>query len=91
MSITYSVANYDSTVDNTVEVTYTDSETGFEHKRQINIPRDGSGEMDTEYFAEILEGQLRGVENKVRVGAVTFTDPNAVVEEPKTDPADPAV
>lgn len=79
MAITYSVASYDPLTDSSVEVTYTDSETGFEHKRQVNIPRDGSGEMDNEYFAEILEGQLRGVENKIRVGAVTFTDPDAVM------------
>ena len=70
MAITYSVSNYEPT-DTSVEVIYTDSETGFTHTRHVNIPhlQDGSGAIDEEYFAEILEGQLRGVENKIRVGA----------------------
>jgi hypothetical protein len=83
MAITYTVGEYDPATSDSVEVIYVNSENGFEHKRIINIPRlqDGSGVMDEEYFAEILEGQLRGVENKLRVGAVTFTDPNAQSEE----------
>lgn len=92
MAITYSVSSYEPT-DTSVEVIYTDSETGFTHTRHVNIPRlqDGSGAIDEEYFAEILEGQLRGVENKLRVGAVTFTDPNTVTEPAEsTDSATPA-
>jgi len=87
MVITYTVGEYDPATSASVEVTYVNSENGFEHKRTINIPRlqDGSGVVDEEYFTEILEGQLRGVENKLRVGAVTFTDPNADPE-----PAEPA-
>ena len=37
-----------------------------------------------DYLQEILEGQLRGVENKIAVGAITFVDPTA---EPEADPA----
>ena len=90
MAITYTVGEYDPATSDSVEVIYVNSENGFEHKRTINIPRlqDGSGVMDEEYFTEILEGQLRGVENKLRVGAVTFTDPNA--EPEPAEPAEPA-
>lgn len=79
MAITYTVAEY-TAEDSSVEVVYTNDE-GFEHKRHINLPKTPEGAIDEEYLAEILEGQLRGVENKIRVGAVTFTDPNAVIDE----------
>lgn len=82
MAITYTVAEYIK-ADSTVQVTFTD-DNGFEHKRQVNLPKNSDGTIDEEYFAEILEGQLRGVENKLRVGAVAFTDPNAVTEESST-------
>lgn len=83
MAITYTVGEYDPATSASVEVIYVNSDNGFEHKRIINIPRlqDGSGAIDEEYFAEILEGQLRGVENKLRVGAVTFVEPPASEEE----------
>ena len=86
MAITYTVAQY-TAEDSSVEVVYT-NDAGFEHKRQINIPKTEAGEVDEGYLAEILEGQLRGVENKIKVGAVNFVDPNAVVEEPAA--AEPA-
>jgi hypothetical protein len=83
MAITYTVAEY-APEDKTVEVVYTNDE-GFEHKRQVNIPHNPDGTIDEEYLAEILEGQLRGVENKIRVGAVTFTDPLATTEVPEEE------
>ncbi len=73
MAITYTVGKYTDS-DSTVEVIYT-NDGGLEHKRQINIPKNTDGTIDEEYFAEILEGQLRGVENKLRVGAVSFVEP----------------
>ena len=82
MSITYEMATYASE-DTTAEVTYTNAD-GHTHKRTINIPRLVNGSVDADYLQEILEGQLRGVENKVAVGAITFVDPN---DEPETDPA----
>lgn len=88
MAITYTVGEYTS-ADSSVEVIYTNEE-GFEHKRHINIPKTSDGTVDEEYLAQILEGQLRGVENKLRVGAVTFTDPNAEPEtETSMEPAEP--
>lgn len=73
MAITYTVAEY-AEEDRTVEVTFENSD-GLVHKRTINIPHNEDGTIDEEYFQEILEGQLRGVENKLRVGAVTFAEP----------------
>ena len=79
MSITYTVASYVEE-DTTVEVTYTNAD-GFTHTRIINIPHLEDGSIDEDYFNEILEGQLRGVENKVAIGVIHFSDPNAI-EEP---------
>lgn len=77
MDITYTVADYEPE-DRTVEVTYT-NDAGFIHKRQINIPHLENGSVDEEYLQEIFEGQLRGVENKTKLGVIQFTDPNAIV------------
>jgi hypothetical protein len=77
MITTYTVADYLES-DRHVEVTYTNDE-GFVHKRTVNIPHLPDGSIDGSYFSEILEGQLRGVNNKLVVGAITFIDPNADV------------
>lgn len=79
MSITYTVASYVEE-DTTVEVTYTNDD-GFIHTRRINIPHLEDGSIDEDYFNKILEDQLRGVENKVAIGVIHFSDPNAI-EEP---------
>jgi hypothetical protein len=73
MTITYTVEEY-LEEDKTVKVTYYNEE-GFVHTRSVNIPHNSDGSIDEEYFEEILEGQLRGVENKLKVGAITFIDP----------------
>ncbi len=77
MAIAYTFAGIGAT-DTTVAVTYTNDD-GFTHERSINIPRLEDGSVDEEYYQEILEGQLRGVENKLKVGVISFTDPNASV------------
>ena len=77
MISTYTIAEY-TNEDTSVEVTYENSE-GFIHKRNINIPHLEDGSIDEEYFNEILEGQLRGVNNKITVGAIGFTNPNVEV------------
>ena len=73
MAIAYTLAEY-TAEDRTVQVTFENSE-GLVHKRTINIPHNEDGSIDEEYFQQILEGQLRGVENKLRVGVVTFAEP----------------
>ena len=73
MISTYTIAEY-TTDDTSVEVTYENAE-GFVHKRNVNIPHLEDGSIDEEYFNEILEGQLRGVNNKIAVGAIQFVDP----------------
>ena len=78
MSITYTVADF-ATADKTVEVTYTNADSHV-HKRTLNIPHLEDGEIDTEYWQEILECQLRNVENKAVVGVISFVDPNAKTE-----------
>ena len=80
MSISYTVAGI-GTGDTTVEVTYTNADS-HEHKRTLNIPYLENGEIDTEYWQEILEGQLRGVQIKSSLGVISFVDPNAESEEP---------
>lgn len=75
MNITYEVGDFTDD-DKSVEVTYTD-EAGLTHTRSVNLPRNEDGTLDQEYFNEILEGQLRGVINKLRVQAISFTDPTA--------------
>lgn len=80
-NITYTVSEYDPS-DSSVEVVFTRESDGFIHKRNVNIPHLEDGSMDEDYFEEILEGQLAGVINKLRVGAVTFQDPNEIQSPP---------
>lgn len=74
MISTYIVADFESN-DKTVEVTYINEE-NFEYKRSINIPHLEDGSVNEDYFKEILEGQLRGVENKFKIGMVEFKPSN---------------
>jgi type I site-specific restriction-modification system R (restriction) subunit len=78
MISTYTISDYQET-DTTVKVQYTNHE-GFVHSRNINIPHLEDGSIDQERFNEILEGQLRGVNNKESLGVISFVDPNAVEE-----------
>ncbi len=75
----YSVAEYESDATQT-EVTYTDDQ-GFTYTRSVNIPRNADGEVDEEYFQEILNGQLLGVNHKRSVGVAVFKDPNIVEDD----------
>ena len=77
MISTYIVANFESD-DKTVEVTYINEE-NFEYKRTINIPHLEDGSVDEDYFKEILEGQLLGVENKLKIGIIEFKTPDEVL------------
>ena len=73
-NITYQVSEYKES-DTTVEVKYTRNSDGFIHSRRVNIPHLEDGSIDEAYFQEILSGQLLGVINKHRVGAIQFVDP----------------
>lgn len=72
MITTYIVDEFEPT-DSQVKITFVNDE-GLVHQRHLNIPHLEDGSVDEVYFQEIIEGQLRGVENKLRVGAVTFVD-----------------
>jgi hypothetical protein len=74
MITTYIVDEFEPT-DKTVKITFFNEE-GFTHERNINIPHLENGSVDEDYFEEIIEGQLRGVENKIKIGIIQFIDPN---------------
>lgn len=76
MAITYEVDAF-ATGDSTVNVTFTDAD-GLVHKRSVSIPKAEDGSVDQEYLDTILEQQLRGVIEKLKVGAVTFVEPSAM-------------
>jgi hypothetical protein len=76
MITTYIVDEFEPT-DKNVKITFVNDE-GFIHERSINIPHFEDGSVDEDYFQEIIVGQLRGVENKIKVNAIQFVDPNQV-------------
>lgn len=78
MSITYTVADFVDT-DTAVDVTYLNADS-HEHVRTLNIPHLENGDVDTEYWQEILACQLSNVENKAALGVISFVDPNAEPE-----------
>lgn len=73
--ITYQVEDFTDD-DKVAKVTYTNDQ-GYTHERHLNIPRNEDGTLNQDYWAEILEGQLRGVEYKIGLNVIQFTDPNA--------------
>lgn len=48
------------------------NEKGEIYTKLVNIPRDEEGLILQDEFKNILEGQLRGVENKLKVGSIKF-------------------
>jgi hypothetical protein len=85
--ITYEVSDF-TDKDNTVEVVYS-NENGQVHKRALNIPRNSDGSLIEELWEEILEGQLRGVERKAEVNAISFVDPQENIEDPADTTPEP--
>lgn len=75
--ITYNVKSYENG-DRTVDVVYTNTDTGLLYKRTINIPYNLDGSINEEYFQDVLEGQLRNVENKFKIGLIKFEDDNSI-------------
>ncbi len=92
-NITYTVQEYAADA-KTVQVTYVNPDNGFTYERTVNIPRTEENQIDEDELNSILESQLLGVLNKISVGVITFTDPNATeAEGDETAPAsvDPEV
>ena len=79
-NITYTVQEYAADA-KTVQVTYINPDNGFTHERTVNIPRTEEDLIDEDELNSILESQLLGVLNKISVGVITFTDPNATEAE----------
>lgn len=72
--ITFTIPEY-SDDDTSVEITFF-NEDNLINKRIINIPHNSDGTVDEDYFIEIIEGQIRGLEHKVKVGVASFKDPS---------------
>jgi hypothetical protein len=89
MTITYTLSEFEPT-DKQVKITFLNEE-GLVHERHINIPHLEDGSVDETYLQEIIEGQLRGVENKIRVNAITFIEPveSTPIELTETETAEP--
>lgn len=81
MSITYQVPTVEEGKNSTY-VTFI-NEKGETFKRWVNVPRNLDGTVDTVMFTDILESQLSGVVNKVKLGVITFTTGSS---EPITTP-----
>lgn len=81
MSITYQVPTVEEGK-NSTRVTFI-NEKGETFTRMVNIPRNDDGTVDTVSFTDILESQLNGVINKVKLGVITFTTGST---EPLTTP-----
>lgn len=74
MITTYVVGEYGPS-DKTTKIIFTNEE-GLVHERTINIPKLEDGSVDEDYLQEIIDGQYYGVENKERIGVISFIDPN---------------
>jgi hypothetical protein len=48
------------------------NEKGEIYIKLVNIPRDDEGSIIQDEFNNILEGQLRGIENKLKIGSIKF-------------------
>ena len=73
MSITYSYPEL-TEGQKSVNIRFLNDQ-GLEFSKTINIPYNFDGTLNKSYFDEIIEGQLRGVEYKLSIGAIEFTEP----------------
>jgi hypothetical protein len=48
--------------------------------KMVNIPRDEDGTIIQDEFDQILEGQLKGVENKFKIGSIKFEPQQRPIE-----------
>ena len=81
MSITYQVPIVEEGKSST-NVTFI-NDSGETFSRKVNVPRNIDGTVDVVAFTDILESQLLGVVNKVKLGVITFTTGSS---EPITAP-----
>ena len=66
---------------NTVEVTFTDDESGIEHTRTVNAVFT-DGEYDADLTIERVEQVAMGVAHKITVGVIVHTEPSPVAPLP---------
>lgn len=84
MSVTYTVPEL-SEGQKTATVKFVD-ENGLEFAKVVNVPYSPDGSLDESYWHEILEGQLRNVNNKLALGMVEFSEPSLEPETPYEAP-----
>lgn len=70
--------------DLSVEVTYTNS-SAKTHTRTLFIPRNNDGSLNESEWNNILEAQLRNVENKAQLGVISFTNPTVETATPSKE------
>lgn len=78
--ITYKVPEFNEE-DVSVEVTYTNS-SAETHTRTLFIPKNPDGTVNQAEWNNILESQLRNVENKATLGVISFTNPTVETATP---------
>jgi len=78
--ITYKVPEFNEE-DVSVEVTYTNS-SAETHTRTLFIPKNPDGTVNQTEWDNILESQLRNVENKATLGVISFTNPTVETATP---------
>jgi len=65
-----------------VTVKFVDEDGNFTFK-DVNIPRNSDGSLDSDEWSLRLEQQTRGVQRKVDLGVVTLEDSDAYVPAPE--------
>lgn len=85
MAITYTVPEL-SEGQKIATVKFTD-ENGLEFTKTVNVPYLSDGSLNESYWNEILEGQLRGINNKLSLGVIEFSEPGLEPETPYEPPS----
>lgn len=84
MTITYEIPEL-TEGQKTASVKFVD-ENGLEFTKIVNVPYSSDGSLDESYWNEILEGQLRNINNKLSLGMIEFSEPMLEPETPYEAP-----
>ena len=79
MTITYQIPEL--TENQKTAIVIFKNEDGLEFRKTVSVPYNSDGSLNESYWHEILEGQLRGINNKLSLGTIEFSEP---VLEPET-------
>lgn len=84
MSVTYEIPEL--TENQKTAVVIFKNEDGLEFRKTVVVPYNSDGSLNESYWHEILEGQLRGLNNKLSLGMVEFSEPMVEPETPYEAP-----